>query len=101
MSRIAACDKFMVPRYDLEKIKSGTDQKTWERALAIFNAGKITEFAESPSGYTAQVLGSAAYDVAISEIYCHQGDCNCFVGQQGIVCKHMIALAIFAVNNFN
>jgi uncharacterized Zn finger protein len=88
----------MIPRYDLEKIKDGVDKKIWERAVKLYEDGRITEFEESYSGYTAVVFGTKPYDVAVSEHYCNQGDCNCFVGQQeGTFCKHMVALAIYAV----
>jgi uncharacterized Zn finger protein len=87
----------MFPRYDLEKIKFGVDEKTWERAVGIYEAGKITETEEGYFGFTARVLGTHSYDVAISEDSFNCGHCSCFVGQSGNVCKHMIALAIWAV----
>jgi hypothetical protein len=90
-------EKNMMPRYDLDKIKFGVDPKTWERAVALYEGGKVTEFEESYSGYTAVVLGTQPYDVAVSERYYDHGDCNCFVGQRDELCKHMVALAIYAI----
>ena len=87
----------MFPQYDLNKIKLGVDQKTWEKAVGIYETEKVTEFEESYSGYTAAVLGAHPYDVAISEINFNLGDCSCFMGRTGNVCKHMVALAIYAV----
>ncbi len=87
----------MAPRYDLEKIKFGVDQKTWARAVELYEAGKVSEVEESYIGFTAQVLGTHPYDVAISETHCDCGHCNCFVGRQDILCKHVVALAIWAV----
>jgi uncharacterized Zn finger protein len=87
----------MIPKYDLEKIKSGIDEKTWGRAVWLHESGRVTEFEETYNGYTASVLGTEPYDVAVSESYFNQGDCSCFVGRTGAVCKHMIALAICAV----
>jgi uncharacterized Zn finger protein len=87
----------MKPTYDLEKIKSGVDEKTWERAVGLYKAGKVAEFEESPAGFTARVAGSKPYDVAVSESQFSHGDCNCFLGQQGTLCKHIVALAIFAI----
>lgn len=86
----------MIPQYDLEKIKFGVDEKTWERAVGLYEAGKITEVEEGYFGFTARVLGTQLYDVAVSETHYDRGDCNCFVGQRDI-CKHMVALAIWAV----
>jgi uncharacterized Zn finger protein len=87
----------MVPKYDLEKIKAGIEGKKWERATGLYESGKIAEFEESYLGYTASVLGAKPYDVAVSEIDFTQGDCSCFMGSNGAVCKHMVALAIYAV----
>jgi uncharacterized Zn finger protein len=94
---VSKCDFNMMPRYDLEKIKAGIDEKKWERAVGLYKEGKVTEFDESPSGYTALVLGASPYDTAVSEVDFNQGDCSCFMGSNGSVCKHMVALAIWAV----
>lgn len=87
----------MVPRYDLEKIKFGVDQKTWARAVELYEAGRVSEVEESYIGFTARVSGTHPYDVAVSETHYDRGHCNCFVGRQDILCKHMVALAIWAV----
>jgi len=87
----------MVPQYDLEKIKFGVDEKTWERAVGLYEAGKITEVEEGYFGFTARVLGTQPYDVAVSQSHYDRGDCNCFVGQRDMLCKHMVALAIWAI----
>ncbi len=87
----------MAPKYDLEKIKAGVDKKIWERGVGLYEQGKITEFEESHVGYTAAVLGSEPYDTAVSDRSCLQGDCSCFMGRTGVVCKHVVALAIYAV----
>jgi uncharacterized Zn finger protein len=87
----------MIPGYDLEKIKSGVEEKKWERAVELYESGKVSDFEESYLGFTASVLGAKPYDVAISEIDWNQGDCSCFMGSNGSVCKHMVALAIHAV----
>lgn len=89
----------MKPDYNFQTIKDGVDKKLWDKAIDICRNDKITEFAEFYSGYTALVLGSEPYDTAVSNTNFRQGDCNCFLGQQGILCKHIIALAIFAVKN--
>ncbi len=87
----------MAPRYDLEKIKFGVDERTWERAVGLYESGKITEVEEGYFGFTARVLGTHPYDVAVSQTHYDRGDCNCFVGQRDMLCKHMVALAIWAV----
>lgn len=87
----------MAPQYGLEEIKSGTDEKTWARAVALYEAGKVSEVEESYVGFTARVLGTQPYDTAVSDVCFNQGHCSCFVGRTGAACKHMIALAIWAV----
>ena len=73
------------------------DEKTWERAAGLYEAGKVSEVEESYIGFTARVSGTQPYDVAVSETHYDHGHCNCFVGRQDIPCKHMVALAIWAV----
>lgn len=87
----------MIPQYDLEKIKFGVDERTWERAMGLYDAGKVSEVEESYIGFTARVSGTQPYDVAVSQTHYDRGHCNCFVGRQDILCKHMVALAIWAV----
>ncbi len=87
----------MVPKYDLEKIKAGVEEKKWQRAADLYSRGMVAEFEETPNGFTALVSGTHPYDVAVSETDFRQGDCSCFMGSNGTVCKHMLALAIHAV----
>jgi len=87
----------MIPQYDLEKIKFGVGEKTWERAVGLYEAGKISEVEEGYFGFTARVLGTQPYDVAVSQTHYDRGVCYCFVGQRDMLCKHMVALAIWAV----
>ena len=46
-------NKIMIPQYDLEKIKFGTDGPTFERAVDLYESGKITEFKIFMNGFSA------------------------------------------------
>jgi len=45
----------MKPVYNLDKIKYVTDEPTFEKAIALYEAGKITQFKEKTGSYSAVV----------------------------------------------
>lgn len=87
----------MGPAYDLDKIKYATDERTFKRAGGVYESGKVTEVELFGGWYSAVVLGTEPYRVSISARNYKQGDCTCYVGQKGALCKHMVALALHAV----
>ena len=87
----------ITPNYNLDKIKFATDEPTWEKAVRLYQEGKITKFSETPSGFSAVVLGTSPYRVIVSAKKYDQGDCECYLGQNDTLCKHMVAVAIYAV----
>ena len=87
----------MLPRYTFEKIKFGTDKPTFDRAVKLYEAGKISRFESFEGGCRATVLGTSPYQVIVYERDYDEGRCNCYVGQQDILCKHMVAVALWAV----
>jgi len=88
----------MKPLYNLEKIKFATDQGTYERAVDLYESKKVTNFkTDEIIGYTALVLGTKPYRVRISRRYYDEGNCECYLGQNNTLCKHMVAVAIYAV----
>ncbi len=90
----------MKPNYSLEKIKFGIDEPTFERAVDIYETGGIKDFRDNEiSGFSAKVKGSGGniYDVFVSARYYDQGNCNCYLGQNDTLCKHMVAVAIYAI----
>ncbi len=84
-------------QYDLKKIKFGTDKATFERGVDLYERGKVTKFQKDGGGFSAVVLGTKQYDVFVLERDYDRGECNCYLGQNEILCKHMIATAIYAV----
>ena len=87
----------MKPSFDLDKIKFATDQPTYEKAVDLYGSGKVTRFEEGIGSYSALVLGSRPYRVSIEARRFGLGNCECYLGQQDTLCKHMVALSICAV----
>lgn len=85
------------PDYDLNKIKFATDKPTFEKAVALYESGKVTQFEEGIRSYTAIVQGSKPYRVSVEARRYDYGHCTCYLGQNETLCKHMVALALFVV----
>ncbi len=89
----------MPPKFDLDKIKFTIDPPTWERAVGLYEDGKVDEFEKTPSGYFAVVRSTHPYRVIVSAKKYDRGSCNCYLGKRDILCKHMVAVALYALKN--
>ncbi|MHB8173969.1 MAG: SWIM zinc finger family protein [Nitrospirota bacterium] len=87
----------MRPKYDLDKIKYATDAPTFEKAVALYESGRVTQLEESIRAYSAVVIGTKPYRVSVEGRSYGYGYCECYLGKKDILCKHMVALAIAAV----
>jgi len=87
----------MAPNYDFDKIKCATDKAIFKRAVGLYDSGKVTNVEEWGNNYTAVVLGTQAYRVSVPTRNYKHGSCNCYLGQNDKLCKHVIALALHAV----
>src|SRR3989338_4939969 len=87
----------MPPKYDLDKIKFSTDGPTFERAVGLYEKGKVTKFNKDYGGYSATVLGTEPYEVSVSAEHHDRGNCTCYLGKEDVLCKHMIAVVIYAL----
>jgi len=87
----------MLPSFDLNKIKFSTDKATFEKAVDLYEKGKVKEFKGEFGGFSAQVEGGNLYHVAIEAKRFGYGSCDCYMGQNDYLCKHMIAVALYAV----
>lgn len=85
------------PNFNLEKIKVATNRSAYEKAVGLYEAGKVTRFEDELSGFSATVLGTKPYKVFVDKSYYDYGDCECYLGQHETLCKHMVAVAIYAV----
>lgn len=87
----------IIPKYDLKKIKFATDEATFERAVILYETGKVTKFEYVMNGFSAIVIGTQPYHVFVSALHYDHGNCDCYLGNQDMLCKHMVAVAIRAV----
>ncbi len=87
----------MSPKFDLDKIKFATDGPTFEKAVRLYESGKVSQFKEGINAYSAVVLGSKPYRVSVESRRYDYGHCECYLGQNDTLCKHMVAVAIYAV----
>ncbi len=85
--------------FDLNKIKFATDQPTYEKAVGLYESGKVTQFEEGLGSYSAIVLGTRPYHVSIEARRFGHGICECYLGQQDTLCKHIVAVSIYAVKD--
>lgn len=86
-----------IPHFDLGKIIYSVSKETYQKALKLYESGDIRHFHDTGYLYRATVYGTHPYDVSISVKKFELGDCDCYMGQHDYVCKHMIALALYAI----
>jgi hypothetical protein len=85
------------PSYDIDKIKFGVDKSTFERAVDLYESGKVRDFKEEYAVYEAVVYGTRPYKVSVFSKNYDSGSCECYLGKNDTLCKHMIAVAIHAI----
>ena len=86
-----------MPKYSLEEIKLGIDRGTWERAVKLYEKGAVQSFHKTGRFYQAKVQGTHLYEAIVDSQEFERGSCDCYLGQRDILCKHMIAVAIYAL----
>jgi uncharacterized Zn finger protein len=69
----------MPSTYDLSKIKFATDEATFNRAVGLYEAGKVMEVEETLGDWTAVVLGTKPYRVSVSGRNYKHGHCTCYL----------------------
>lgn len=74
-------------------VKYASDEASFKRAKDLFAKGKVQSFKTLANGYRAVVQGSTDYSVMVSSKRVNYGDCDCYMGQNGQLCKHMLAVA--------
>ncbi|MFA5248036.1 MAG: hypothetical protein WC415_02200 [Patescibacteria group bacterium] len=89
--------KFMLPKFDLDKIKFAVDPPTFAKAVGLYEDGKVKNFKEGISSYSAVVEGGKKYHVSIEARRFGLGCCDCYLGQNDQLCKHLVALSLYAV----
>ena len=84
----------MKPQYTLKDIKLKVDETTFARAAKLYESGAVGPISQGVKGYAATVKGTELYQVWLSPKDVYLADCNCYVGQNDTLCKHMVALAL-------
>ena len=87
----------MLPTYDLDKIKFATDEATLKKAIDLYECKKVIDFKDTGYTYTATVIGTSPYRFFVSNKHFDEGNCECYLGQNNTLCKHIVAVAIYAV----
>lgn len=85
------------PGFNLEDIKFKINKKTFIKAVGLYEQKKITKIKKGFHYYQAEVLGTYPYQVYVDIFDFTKGSCNCYLGERDILCKHMIALAIYII----
>ena len=86
------------PTFTLQDIKYSVDPSMFERAQILYESGKVQKISETPHGYEATVQGSSPYHVSLSRKHVDRGYCDCYMGQNDELCKHMLALGLAVLN---
>jgi uncharacterized Zn finger protein len=86
-----------LPAYDIDKIKFATNAPTFQKAVALCESGKVTRFEAGINAFSAVALGTKPYRVSVEARRYDYGHCECYLGQNDTLCKHMVATAIYAV----
>ena len=82
------------PTFTIQDIRYSVDTLMFERAIKLFESGKVQHVSETPHGYKATVQGTSPYHVSLSSKHIDRGDCDCYMGQNDELCKHMLALGL-------
>lgn len=87
------------PDFTLDKIKFATDESTLKKAFDLYASGKVMNVEEGIRSYSGIVMGTHPYRVSVEARRYDYADCTCYLGENEKLCKHMVALAIYAVKN--
>jgi hypothetical protein len=82
------------PQFTIDDVKYADGPATFGRAQDLFRSGKVQDITETVRGYRAIVQGTHPYDVGLSYRRVDEGDCSCYLGQNGRLCKHVLSLAL-------
>jgi uncharacterized Zn finger protein len=87
----------------LAEVQSLTDTKTFARGKAYFHDGAVSRLEEHEGAVRANVRGTHRYRVELVVVDDDDGelayDCSCPVGDDGVFCKHAVAVALSWLEN--
>lgn len=82
------------PLFTLQDVKYSVDEVTFQKAKKLFESGKVMKIKEDFHGYHTIVQGTSPYNVSISRQHVDKGFCDCYMGQNDMLCKLMLALGL-------
>jgi SWIM zinc finger len=82
------------PKFTLDDIAYADSPAMFQRAQDLYDSNKVGDITENQHSYYATVKGTHLYQVNISKSHIDKGDCNCYMGNNGMLCKHMLALGL-------
>jgi len=82
------------PTFTFRDIQYSVDGSMFLKAEGLFKQRKVWKISETPHGYNATVQGTSLYAVSLSRRHVDEGYCDCYMGQNDELCKHMLALGI-------
>lgn len=86
------------PEFTLNDIKYAASSAIYKRARDLFESGKVKEVKETVNGYVAEVKGTQVYRVKLEQRRFDYSDCDCYMGQNGQFCKHILSLGLFVLH---
>ena len=87
------------PDFTLDKIKFSTDKATFEKAVALYLGGKVTQVREGIRSYSGVIVSTKPYRVSVEARNFKYSSCDCYLGKNGILCKHIIALSLYVAKD--
>ncbi len=83
-----------LPKFTYEDICYSTDEAMFKRAVELFKRKKVRDVIEHSRGYDGVVEGSDNYRVSVSSKNITTAYCDCYMGQNNEICKHVLALGL-------
>lgn len=97
-TNVAQAENLIVPKFSIDDVKFSASESIYKRAQDLFSSGKIVDYLAHRTGYSAVVKGGDDYSVTLSATRIDYGNCTCYMGQNDELCKHILALALYALH---
>ena len=88
------------PRFTYSDVKFAEDGAIFARAKQLFREGCVQDVTEIRDGYCAIVRGGHSYRVRLNQKRIDYAGCDCYMGQNDQLCKHVLALALAVLSEF-
>ena len=82
------------PKFTFEEVRFADTAASFDRALTLFESGKVGPISSDRYGYSAVIRGTHPYQVSLSAKRVDTCSCDCYLGQHDRLCKHVLALAL-------